>query len=79
MVYLHFLQEFGDLFDSDWHQRKSLKINVLMSQHIHTRSPLQCRSHHQKMMKFHKDIPQIIEHLSKLKGAERQEAEELGG
>lgn len=78
MVYLHFLREFGNLFESDWHRRKSLKINVLMSEHVKTRSPLQCRSHHQKMMKFHKDIPHIIEHLSKLEDGRKYEEEGKG-
>lgn len=78
-LYLHFLKEFGGLFDSDWQQRKSLRINVAMSQHVKTRSPLQCRSHHQKMMKFHKDIPHIVEHLSKLQAPQGQEEAATAG
>jgi hypothetical protein len=58
-----FLRENGHLFESDWHQRKSLKINVLMSRLIQTRSPAQCRSHHQKMMKYHHSIPSIVDHI----------------
>lgn len=60
LTYMRFLEESGHLFDSNWAQRKNIKINVLMSEYIKTRSPLQCRSHHQKMMKFHHSIPQII-------------------
>jgi hypothetical protein len=37
-----------------------------MNEAIKTRSADQCRSHHQKMMKHHKDIPHIIEHIQTL-------------
>jgi len=46
--------------------RKSLKINIRMSKFIKTRTAEQCRSHHQKMMKHHIDIPSIIEYVQKL-------------
>lgn len=36
-----------------------------MSQFIGTRSSIQCRSHHQKMMKHHKNIDAIIEYFLK--------------
>ena len=63
---MNFLLEKGQLFDSNSIQRKAIKINVQMSEAIKTRSPDQCRSHHQKMMKHHKDIPRIIQHIQKL-------------
>jgi hypothetical protein len=44
-------------------QRRDSKINVLMSKAIGTRSADQCRSHHQKMIKYHTDIPTIIAHV----------------
>lgn len=43
-----------------------MKINVLMSQWVKTRSPDQCRSHHQKMIKYHRDITNIIRHIRSL-------------
>jgi len=43
-----------------------MKINVLMSQEVKTRSPDQCRSHHQKMMHYHHSIPNIIKHIDDL-------------
>jgi hypothetical protein len=48
-------------------ERRDSKINVLMSKAIHTRSADQCRSHHQKMIKYHGDIPNIIAHVAALK------------
>jgi hypothetical protein len=66
VAYMAFLNKNSHLFESNWHQRKSLKINVLMSKIIKTRSPAQCRSHHQKMMKYHQSIPNIIDHILNL-------------
>jgi hypothetical protein len=40
-----------------------------MSRAIGTRSPAQCRSHHQKMMKYHESIPKIIQHILRLQCA----------
>lgn len=37
-----------------------------MSNFVGTRSPDQCRSHHQKMMKYHHNIPHIIRHVQGL-------------
>jgi hypothetical protein len=42
----------------------------MMSAHVGTRSPDQCRSHHQKMMKHHPNIPSIVSHIRSL--AEQQ-------
>jgi hypothetical protein len=55
------------LFTQSHTDRRLMKINVLMSQTIKTRSPDQCRSHHQKMIKYHSDIPSIIEHIKGLR------------
>lgn len=46
-----------------------MKINVRMSMWIKTRSPDQCRSHHQKMMKYHSDIPTIVNYIHEYTGA----------
>jgi len=40
-----------------------MKINVLISQQVKTRSPDQCRSHHQKMKKNHSDLLSIIRYI----------------
>lgn len=65
-IYRIFLIQKGHLFDSNRIERKLIKINVQMSEAIKTRSADQCRSHHQKMMKHHENIPNIIEHIGKL-------------
>lgn len=36
-----------------------------MSQQIKTRSPDQCRSHHQKMIKYHASLDGIIDNIEK--------------
>ena len=41
-----------------------------MNEAIKTRSADQCRSHHQKMMKHHPNIPSIVSHIRSL--AEQQ-------
>jgi len=52
------------LFESDQNRaRKLMKINVLISQQVKTRSPDQCRSHHQKMKKNHSDLLSIIRYI----------------
>ena len=37
-----------------------------MSKLITSRNPDQCRSHHQKMMKYHNSISEIIAHITML-------------
>ena len=37
-----------------------------MSNAVKTRSADQCRSHHQKMMKYHRCISEIIDHIKRL-------------
>lgn len=59
----------GHLFEMGRAQRKQIKINVLMSKLITSRNPDQCRSHHQKMMKYHHSIPEIIAHITELEKA----------
>jgi hypothetical protein len=40
--------------------RKTQKVFYHMSKTVRTRSADQCRSHHQKMLKFHKDLDEIM-------------------
>lgn len=79
-AYKQFLMGNSKLFDQDRQGRKILKINVMMSRLIKSRSADQCRSHHQKMMKYHRSIPQIIRHIEELQrdiaGSNAKEEEE---
>ncbi len=63
MKYVRFLQENREIFTSTKENRRLLKINKMISQSIGTRSPDQCRSHHQKMVKYHESIEGIINHV----------------
>lgn len=62
-AYMQFLEDNQVLFRGSKNDRRLVKINVLMSMCVGTRSPDQCRSHHQKMMKYHNDIPTIIHYI----------------
>jgi hypothetical protein len=46
-----------------------------MSEKIGTRNSVQCRSHHQKMLKKYKTIPQIIKELGRELTAQQHEQE----
>jgi hypothetical protein len=63
---MQFLEDNHMLFNGSNNERRMIKINVLMSKCVKTRSPDQCRSHHQKMIKYHQDIPTIICHIRAL-------------
>jgi hypothetical protein len=67
MAYMDFLIANYSLFTQSNTSRRLMKINVIMSHAIKTRSPDQCRSHHQKMVKYHRDIPSIIEYIKSLR------------
>jgi len=54
------------MFESPKENRRTLKVNKLLSLHIKTRSPDQCRSHHQKMIKYHQSIEGILHHVGLL-------------
>ena len=51
--YEKFLLKHIKIFSDDILIRRKKKIHVLMSKSIKTRTPEQCRSHHQKMMLNH--------------------------
>lgn len=65
---MKFLSENIALFELGKIQKRDIKINVQMSKAVMTRSADQCRSHHQKMCKYHLDVPNIIAHISRLLG-----------
>lgn len=67
---MDFLISNYSLFTQSQTDRRLMKINVLMSHAIKTRSPDQCRSHHQKMIKHHRDIPSIVEYIKGLRTSE---------
>lgn len=66
VAYMDFLKTNEALFTASKIERKNKKINILMSEYIKSRSPAQCRSHHQKMGKHHGDIGGIIRHIQRL-------------
>jgi hypothetical protein len=66
------LEENIALFEMTRGERKSVKINVKMGSYLKTRNPLQCRSHHQKMLEAHKTVQGIIAFL---KSEETEEME----
>jgi hypothetical protein len=67
---MEFLMSNYSLFSKSNNDRRLIKINVMMSRAVKSRSSDQCRSHHQKMMKFHKDIPSIIDYIQGLRASE---------
>lgn len=64
--YKSFLEKNLHLFESDSSVRRQARVNVMVSREVGTRSSDQCRSHHQKMMKYHKTVPNIIEYIASL-------------
>jgi hypothetical protein len=42
-------------------EKKNMRVNVMMSRKVKTRTPQQCHSHHQKMMKKFGNIDSIID------------------
>lgn len=63
---MNFLRANEALFTASKIERKHKKINILMSEHVKSRSPAQCRSHHQKMSKHHGSTESIIDHIERL-------------
>ena len=60
--------------------RRTKKVFVLISERVKTKTPDQCRSHHQKMMKHSKSIKNIIKrflrgHRNKKANRKQQEQE----
>ena len=56
--------------------RRAQKIFILMSQEVKTRSADQCRSHHQKIMKYHHTIDGAIKYFSEKLALEMKEGNE---
>lgn len=64
--YVGFLKKNTILFAMSVQERKFLKINVLMSEAVRSRSPAKCHSFHQKMMVRFGSIKDIIHHHTQL-------------
>lgn len=65
IAYMNFLKANEALFSGSKIERKYMKINMLMIEYIKSRSPAQCRSHHQKMAIHHGDIQNIVRHVER--------------
>ena len=63
LKYKSFLENNLQLFQTGAAVRRLVKVNVMISQEVGTRSSDQCRSHHQKMMKYHRTVPNVIEYI----------------
>ena len=70
-AYKEFLKDNLELLGKPLRERKLLKIHVLISQHVKTRTPSQCRSHHQKMLKYYKDLRSIIAYIEEMEEAQQ--------
>jgi hypothetical protein len=62
---VQFLKGFLELIKGDTLQKRKYHLNRMLSKHIGSRSPVQCRSHHQKMIKAFKTPENIIANLEK--------------
>jgi hypothetical protein len=60
------------LLESDLWNRRVKKINVLISSHVKKKTPTQCRSNHQKIIKRHKTVTGIIKFIEGLEGDHSQ-------
>lgn len=54
--YVEFLRENMSLFEKNREDKRLMKINILMSNHVKSKNSTQCRSHHQKMLAHYKTI-----------------------
>ena len=63
VTYINFLKERKEEMDISA-LRRSQKIFIMMSKVVKTRSADQCRSHHQKIIKYHNTIEEAIEFFS---------------
>lgn len=66
--YVGFLKKNKRLFALAPEKRKELKINVLMSQAVRTRSPAKCHSFHQKMIIKYSSVDLILANFAQQLG-----------
>jgi hypothetical protein len=62
--YCHFLYKHQQIFESE-HLRKQERIFLLLSNYIQTRDTSRVKSHHQKMIKRHLHVQNIIRFMEK--------------
>jgi hypothetical protein len=55
-----FLRNNMEIFEKNREDKRLMKINILMSNHVKSKNSTQCRSHHQKMLVHYKTIQNII-------------------
>ena len=58
--YIEFIKKNLVIVEQTIENKGKNKINKRMSKYMKSRSPQQCRSHHQKMLKYHLNIKGII-------------------
>jgi dynactin complex subunit len=58
--YIKFLADHPRIFDLSSNTKKKKKIHVKMSNFIKERTPIQCRSHHQKMINRYGTVEGIM-------------------
>jgi len=58
--YIEFIKKNLVIVEQTIENKGKNKINKRMSKYMKSRSPQQCRSHHQKMLKYHLSIKGII-------------------
>jgi hypothetical protein len=61
--YVEFLRRNTDLFEKNREDKRLMKINLLMSKFVKSKTSTQCRSHHQKMLLHYGSIQAIIDNL----------------
>jgi hypothetical protein len=54
--------------EGDRFKKRKYHMNRMMSKSVCTRSPEQCRSHHQKMLKCYGNISNIVRHIQSILG-----------
>ena len=70
-IYAQALKDLLGEFEEEY-LRRTKKVFVLISERIKTKTPDQCRSHHQKMMKHSKSIKNIIKRFLKTPKVEKK-------
>lgn len=66
MRYVEFLRTNEELFTLGREDKRLMRINILMSKFVRTKTSTQCRSHHQKMVKHYGTIAETVAALTNL-------------
>lgn len=68
LLYVNFVQANCHMFSKRNKVTRQMKPYVKMAKEISTRTPEQCRSHHQKKMRTYGTIPKLISRILRLLG-----------